>query len=51
MKFSGKMWHMIILKVAKNQGFIHPVSRKYIFGKTTGGVLRVKGTIFKYNSN
>ena len=34
MKFSGKMWLMIILKATKNPG-IHPLCRRYSFGKTT----------------
>ena len=34
MKFSGRMWLMIILKVTKKAGF-HPLSRKHIFGKNT----------------
>ena len=34
MKFSGKMWLMIILNVAKNQGFTLSL-KKHIFGKHT----------------
>ena len=37
MKFSGKTWLMIILKVTKKEGF-HSFSRKQIYGKNTGGV-------------
>ena len=37
MKFSGKMWLMIILKVTKNQGFTLSLQQNHIFGKTTGG--------------
>ena len=33
MKYSGKMWLKIILKVIKSR--LHPRSEKYIFGKTT----------------
>ena len=36
MKFSGKMSLMIILKVTKKG--IHPLSKRYIFRKTTRGV-------------
>ena len=36
MKFSGKMWLMIILKVKKPRA-IHPLGRIYIFRKTTTG--------------
>ena len=39
-KFSGKMWLMIILKVTKNQS-LHPLSRKHIFRKTTKGVVKL----------
>ena len=34
MKFSGKMGLMIILKVTKSHKGLHPLSRRYIFGKT-----------------
>ena len=34
MKFSRKMWLIIILKVTKKAGF-HPLFRRYISGKTT----------------
>ena len=37
MKFSGKTWLMIILKVTKKEGF-QSFSRKQIYGKNTGGV-------------
>ena len=36
MKFSEKIWFMILLKVTKKTGF-HALSRKHIFEKTTGG--------------
>ena len=36
MKFSGKMWPMITLKFTKKTGF-HPLFRRYLFWKTTGG--------------
>ena len=36
-KFSGKMYFKIILKVTKNQGFTLSLFRKYIFQKTTAG--------------
>ena len=36
-KFSWKMWIMIILKVTKKTGF-DPLFRRYIFCKTTGWV-------------
>ena len=36
MKFSGKTYLMIMLKVTKKTGF-HSLFRKIIFGKTTGG--------------
>ena len=38
MQFSGKTWLIIILKVTKKQGFTLSlsISRKHIFGKTTG---------------
>ena len=35
MIFSEKMWLMVILEVNKKAG-LHPLSRKYIFRKTTG---------------
>ena len=34
MTFSGKIWLMIISKLKKTGP--HPVSKKYIFGKTRG---------------
>ena len=36
MTFSGKMWLMIISKLKKKKTGPHPVSKKYIFGKTRG---------------
>ena len=37
MKFSGKMCFKIILKVTKKP-WLHPLYRRYVFQKTTGGV-------------
>ena len=37
MKFSGKMWLMIIWKATKNKR-VHPLFRRYNFGKTRGVV-------------
>ena len=37
MKFSGKIWLMIILKVAKNQAAFHPLFSRYIFLKKNRG--------------
>ena len=38
MKFSGKMWFMIILKVTKNQyPVFHSLFTRYFFQKTQGG--------------
>ena len=37
-KFSGKMWLMIILKVTKIQGFTLSFEDRHIFRKITGGV-------------
>ena len=36
MKSSREIWPMIILKITKKPG-LHPLSRRCIFGKTTGG--------------
>ena len=36
MKSSREIWLMIILKITKKPG-LHPLSRRCIFGKTTGG--------------
>ena len=35
MTFSGKIWLIIILKSHKRLGLL-PISRRHIFGKTTG---------------
>ena len=48
MTFSGKMCLMAILKVTKT-GF-HPLFRRYIFRKTTGGVRGVKLTLRSHSS-
>ena len=43
MKFSGKMWLMIILKVTKKTGF-HPFSENTILEKPLWGlILKVEG--------
>ena len=42
MKFSGKMWLVIVLKVTKKQGFTFSLEYTLIFGETAkwgGGVL------------
>ena len=47
-KFLGKMWLMIILKVLKNQGFCH-LFRKYCFRKTIDGVKLTPLSRFRVN--
>ena len=39
-KFSGKMWIMMNLKVKKKTGF-HPLFWRYTFQKTTGGWVKL----------
>ena len=43
-KFSGKMW--LIILSHKKPGF-HPFSEKHIFGKTTGGGVKLNSSLFR----
>ena len=55
MKFSGKTWFMIILKVTKKQRLTHSLSRNHIFGKRLawgwvgGGQVEPHPSLFRVN--
>ena len=50
MKFSGKMWLMIILKLTKNQGFTLSLEGTY-FKKSQGGGSSVLGLKYRCNQD